>query len=331
MRTNRAGSMAVAAALVGAAAWLGAGGGPGRADGAGGATAPAFEDAFWKHWGDGQAEISTYDLTFPRYGQPRRGTAVAVFVTETFSEEARVKADPGVHARADEFPVMKLNLMQDFPTGIYDYSLMSSVFVGLEAKAGRAAGTPAKVAFSAQEWCGTVYHQLLPDARRVRSSAHSYFDGEADRAETLPLPEGSVFEDALYLWARGLAGPRLAPGESVSVPMIRSLELVRLRHMPLARDPVTLARAAGATRVEAPAGAFDVETFTATAGGDAPRTWTFLVEAASPHRLVRWECTDGRVAELVAGERLPYWEMNDPASIDALARIGLVARPLRTP
>lgn len=328
MRTERAGSIAVAAALLGAAAWLGAGGGPAPADGA---AAPAFDDAFWKHWGDGRAEVSTYDLTFPRYGQPRRGVAVAVFVTETFSEEARVKADPGVHARTDEFPVMKLNLMQDFPTGIYDYSLMSSVFVGLEAKAGRAAGTPAKVAFSAQEWCGTVYHQLLPDARSVRSTAHSYFDGEADRTETLPLPDGAIFEDVLYLWARGLAGPRLAPGESVSVPMIRSVELVRLRHVPLARDPVTLARAAGASRVEVPAGAFDVETLTAAAAGDAPRTWTFLVEEAPPHRLVRWECTDGRVAELVAGERLPYWRMNDPASIDALSRIGLSARPPRTP
>ncbi len=325
---RRAALMTAAAALLVAAAWLGAVRGPARADGAG---APVLDDAFWKHWGDGRAEVSSYDLTFPRYGEPRRGTAVAIFVTETFSEEARVKADPGRHARADEFPVMKLNLLQDFPTGIYDYSLMSSVFVGLEAKAGRPAGTPAKLVFSAQEWCGLVHHQLLPDARRARSVAHSYFDGEADRAETLPLPDGAVFEDALYLWARGLAGPGLAPGESASVPMVRSLERVRLTHVPLARDPVTLARSAGTTRVEVPAGAFDVETWTATAGGDAPRTWTFHVEAAPPHRIVRWECTDGRRAELVAGERLRYWEMNDAASIDALARLGLSARPPRTP
>ena len=48
------------------------------------AQAPAFDDAFWKQWGDGQAELSGYDLTFPRYGQLRRGVAVTIFVTEMF-------------------------------------------------------------------------------------------------------------------------------------------------------------------------------------------------------------------------------------------------------
>ncbi|HNF59796.1 MAG TPA: hypothetical protein PLN89_09495, partial [Elusimicrobiota bacterium] len=38
-----------------------------------------YGDAFWKHWGDGQAEVAGYDLVFPRYGHPRRGVAVAVF------------------------------------------------------------------------------------------------------------------------------------------------------------------------------------------------------------------------------------------------------------
>lgn len=320
--------MAVAAVLVGAAAWLGAGRGPARADGA---DVPVFDDAFWTHWGDGRAEVSSYDLTFPRYGAARAGVAVAIFVTETFSEEARVKADPGVHAKSDEFPVMKLNLVQDFPTGLYDYGLMTSVFTGLAPVAGRPAGAPAKIAFSAQEWCGTVYHQLLPDARRARSTGHSYFDGEADRAETIDLPAGAVFEDALFHWARGFSGPRLAPGESVTAPMVRSLELVRLRHVPLVRDPVTLARSAAVSRVEVPAGSFEVETYTAAAGGDLPRRWTFLVEAAAPHRIVRWEASDGRRADLVAGERLRYWEMNGPSFVADLQRLGLSPRPPRTP
>lgn len=68
---------------------------------------------FWKHWGDGQAELSGYRLIQPRYGQPRLGQAVLIFVTETFSERDRVKADPGKHPASDEFPVMKLNLKKD--------------------------------------------------------------------------------------------------------------------------------------------------------------------------------------------------------------------------
>ncbi|HYB53727.1 MAG TPA: hypothetical protein VEG84_07665, partial [Thermoanaerobaculia bacterium] len=40
------------------------------------APAPVFGDPFWKYWGDGKAELAGYDLTFPRYGQLRRGIAV---------------------------------------------------------------------------------------------------------------------------------------------------------------------------------------------------------------------------------------------------------------
>src|SRR4051794_39769772 len=34
-----------------------------------------FDQTFWKTWGDGQAELSAYDLTYPRYGKPRHGVA----------------------------------------------------------------------------------------------------------------------------------------------------------------------------------------------------------------------------------------------------------------
>jgi len=325
---SRAPAAVVSALLVGAVAWLAAGRGPGRAHGA---AEPVFGDAFWRHWGDGQAELSSYDLSFPRYGEVRSGLAVAIFVTETFSDEARVKADPGVHPRSDELPVMKLNLVQDFPTGIYDYGLMTSVFAALAPLRGRPAGSVAKVSFSSQEWCGHAYHQLLPGARNVRSTSHSYFDGEADRDETLDYPAGGVFEDALPLWARGFAGPRLEPGESLATTMLRSPELVRLRHVPAAWEPVTLARSADTTTATAPAGTFAVETFTADVGGAMPRTWTFLVEAAEPRRLVRWEASDGRRAVLVASERLRYWERNGSAFRDDLARLGLAPRPPRTP
>ena len=56
---------------------------------------PAYDQAFWAIWGDGQAELAGYDLTIARYNQPRHGIAVTIFVTETFSNTLRVKADPG--------------------------------------------------------------------------------------------------------------------------------------------------------------------------------------------------------------------------------------------
>src|SRR5215467_6970606 len=92
---------------------------------------PEFADAFWKRWGDGRGELCGYDLTIPRYGALRRGVAVTIFVTETFSNSRRVKADPGKHPPSDEFPVMKLNLVEDYQTGVYDYNVMTSSFVAL--------------------------------------------------------------------------------------------------------------------------------------------------------------------------------------------------------
>jgi len=99
---------------------------------------------------------------------------VTIFVTETFSNALRVKADPGKHPAQDEVPVLKLNLVEDFPTGVYDYNLMSSSFVALTPVNERPAGAPLKVSFSSQEWCGHVWQQMLFDSRAVRLTAHSY-------------------------------------------------------------------------------------------------------------------------------------------------------------
>jgi hypothetical protein len=112
--------------------------------------APAYDPEFWRTWGDGRAELAGYDLTYPRYGKPRNGVAVTIFVTETFSNSARVKADPGKHPPSDEFPVMKLNLIKDYQTGIYDYNDMLSSFVGLAPVNGLPPGSLTKASFSSQ-------------------------------------------------------------------------------------------------------------------------------------------------------------------------------------
>lgn len=291
--------------------------------------APVYGDAFWQHWGDGKAEIASYDLVFPRYGAARRGTAVAVFVTEPFSALARVKADPGRHPDSDVFQVLKLNLIRDFATGIYDYNTMLSTFVALEPTDEVAAGSPAKVSFSSQEWCGHVYHQLLPDRGGVREQLHSYFDDEGDRDARLERPADGLLEDALFHWARGLAAPALAPGETRRVPLLISLVRSRLRHVPLRWVSAALSRDPQPLRVEVPAGTFEVDRLAVDVAGE--RSWTFLVEHAAPHRLVRWESSEGERAELVAVERLSYWKMNGPDDVEALARIGLQRRPPRTP
>src|SRR5262249_4708755 len=162
---------------------------------------PVAAEDFWAHWGDGKAEMNGYRATVPRYGAVRAGTDVLVFVTEDMSDSLRVKADPGKHPASDVYPVMKLNVVRHFQTGIYDYDVMTSTFARV------APGWPVrKISFSSQEWCGHVYHQLLPRADKVPGLFHSYFDGEADGADDLAFPKDGVFEDELPILLRGWNG-----------------------------------------------------------------------------------------------------------------------------
>ena len=79
--------------------------------------------------------------------------------------------------------MLKLNAVRDFATGIYDYNVMTSTFLRV------AAGWPvAKVSFSSQEWCGHVWHQLVPRGGRILGTLHSYFEGEADRPRISTCP-----------------------------------------------------------------------------------------------------------------------------------------------
>lgn len=288
-----------------------------------------MDQAFWSHWGDGQAEISTYDLTYPRYGSPRSGVAVAIFVTEPFSHEARVKADPGKHDPSDVFPVMKLNLVQDFQTGIYDYNEQTSSFLALASLPQQPGGHLTKVSFSSQEWCGHSWAQWLRRPDGLHYTGHSYFDGEADRAAILPAPAAGITEEQLWFWARGMAEPRLEPGGEVTLPFRHSLQQERHSHREAAWSKARFTRGATQSRVTVPAGTFGAETWRVEEQDGT--SFAFTVEAAAPHRILEWRASDGERGVLVASDRLKYWQMNKPGGEAALTRLGLRQRPPRTP
>jgi hypothetical protein len=281
---------------------------------------PAAHEAtaqdFWKHWGDGRAELNGYRLVQPRYGSPRAGTAIYVFVTEDFSDSLRVKADPGKHSPGDVFPVMKLNAVRDFQTGIYDYNVMTSTFLRV------APGWPlAKVSFSSQEWCGHVWHQLIPRAGRLSGLFHSYFDGEADGTDALDLPAGGVLEDALPVLLRGWNGAYLQPGESRGVPFLPSLFHARLEHKPLAWTKAAISRSAGTSVVRVPAGTFTVYVYAVEVGDG--RRLSFAIEAQAPYRLVRQTGASSEELLLLGSTRLAYWKLNKPGGEVYLKQLGL--------
>jgi hypothetical protein len=277
---------------------------------------PAQGQDFWAHWGDGKAELNGYRLTQPRYGAPRAGSAVLIFVTEDFSDSQRVKADPGRHPVTDVYPVLKLNVVRDFQTGIYDYNTMTSVFARVSA------GWPiTKVSFSSQEWCGHVWHQIAPRAGKLEGLFHSYFDGEADGQDDLTMPKDGIFEDALPIRLRGWNGTYLKAGESRIVPFLPSLFVSRMVHKPLAWGKATIMRAAATSEVKVPAGTFQAVTWTVAIEGGVKSTYVF--EAAPPYRLLRWSSDAGEDAVLLGSSRQSYWKMNAPGGEKYLRELGL--------
>ena len=279
---------------------------------------PALTPEFQAHWFDGNAEVAGYALRQPRYGVLREGTAVMIFVTETFSEEARVKADSGRRPDSDVFTVMKLNLVKDFQTGIYDYNLMTSVFVGLEPHGGRPLGLPAKVTFSAQEWCGNTFEELLFGPGEARRRSFSYFDGEGDRDVRISLPAGAVTQDQLPLLVRGI--PESLPlGRSVR-PMLRGSQQATLQHRDYAVVEAVFQVGEETRALRVPAGSFEAKTITVQVDG---MRWVYDVEVAFPHRLIRWRGPDGEQGQLTGAARLPYWQLSGPGGEAALDRLGL--------
>jgi len=281
---------------------------------------PAAAEDFSKHWHDGKAELSGYALEVTRYGQPRQGTAVMIYVTEPMSETMRVKVDDHKKNPADLVDVMKLNLVRDFQTGIYDYNTMVSVFSRTSDFA------PLKVSFSSAEWCGHVYSEMRFDPGRVSGVYRSYFEGESGEI-ALDAPKGGVNEDNLFILLRGLRGDFLAPGESRTVPFLPGAFYTRLSHQPLRWTEATIKREVQPQSVTVPAGSFRTMLYDVRSGDG--RAGQFWVEEAWPHRIVKWSLPPDLSGELLGTKRLEYWTLNHEGEERYLAEIGLKAGKAR--
>ncbi|MFQ5446593.1 MAG: hypothetical protein ACE5FF_06640, partial [Saprospiraceae bacterium] len=178
---------------------------------------------FAAYWYKGEAELNSYRLVQSRYGEPREGNAVLVFVTEDFSKSKQVKLDRPDAAGKDKVPVMKLNNIRKFVTGIYDYSMMASVFTPVDV--GKYPHS-LKMTTSSQEWCGQAFTQLNLKGNSYQLNSYSYFEEEGD--EQRKLGE-AMLEDEL--WTRLRISPASIPqGE---VDLIPSGFYNRLLHQPL--------------------------------------------------------------------------------------------------
>lgn len=298
-------------------------------DGGGSAVAASSADPdFGAFWHDGKAELDGYHWTGIRYGQRRHGQAAMIFVTEPMSKSERVKVDDPSKNPSDVVDVLKLNLVRKFQTGIYDYSTMASVFLRT------ADFVPMKVAFTSSEWCGIVYDEMRFDPGTIHDEYRSYFQGESGNTD-LTNPTDGVQGDALFILLRGLRGDYLPPGGTTTVPFLAGEFHRRLLHQKTDWTKATIEREPKTTQVEVPAGKFQVMTYVVRIGDT--REGRFDVEAAYPHRIVRWSWktrteagtpVDGwETGELSGSARLEYWKLHGDGDESYLKTLGLKPQP----
>ena len=172
--------------------------------------------SFKEYWYAGSGELSRYHLKQARYGEVHEGDAVLIFVTEDFLRDRQVKRDFG-NDPADS--VLKLNARRDFNTGLYNYSLMTSVFTKVDFEKPQTS----KITFSGQDWCGQVFAQMNHQENQYFTRLFSYFQSEGD--QTFNLPE-ALLEDEI--WTRIRIAPHRLPTGALQV--IPSFQFARLRH-----------------------------------------------------------------------------------------------------
>jgi len=227
---------------------------------------------FQTYWYGGQAEISRYELQQARYGEVHNGDVVLVFVTEDFLTEEQVKNESG---RENSVPILKLNLVKKFPTGIYDYSMMNSVFSPVDLNA---YPHPLKVSSSSQEWCGHTYTQINLRGDKYNVEGRSYFEQEVNEDFELP---GTYLEDELLTRIR--LNPATLPQGKVN--MVPGTMTSRLRHIPLRAEMVE-------TKLEKYTGSdYPGEKLMqyTIAFSQTDRSLSIVFEQDFPHQIAGWE------------------------------------------
>lgn len=273
---------------------------------------PAIDARFAGHWSDGLAEVSTYALDQARYGELRQGTSVSIFVKEEFGVHSHVKWEG---SDAEHTTVLKLNRLDRFTTGSYDYHLMTSVFDPLDRTLG---GHAMKVTATMQDWCGHAFARM-----DLRDDGHflelrSYFEEEGDVDKAL----GDVLlEDELWTRLRMFGPQGMDTGITALVPAATYLRMMHWEARAYAASLAVEGTGTDTARV--------VITYP-----ELDRTLTIVCDAAFPWSVWGWTETrpDGFGAErrvltsrarLLHRERIDYWNRNALADSTVRRRFGL--------
>jgi len=256
------------------------------------------DETFDNYWYAGVAEINSYELEQPRYGEMREGEAVLIFVTEDFLTKNQVKRE---HETNDKYTsALKLNFNRKFTTGIYDYSMMTSVFSAVNQSRNN---FPIKISNSVQEWCGQSFTQLNQTKGHYHLRTFSYFENEGDVNRLLPL---NNTEDGIWLQIR-IAEDQIPEGE---VEMIPGIQYQRLSHVALRPYKAIIKKSS--EKIDSSGEAITSLSITYP---ELERTLSIFYLQEFPHKIVGWEeqrQSNGKQVTTKANLKKtilePYWD-----------------------
>lgn len=265
------------------------------------------------YWYSGKAELTTYDLKQNRYNDIHDGKVISIFVTEDFLTDKQVKNDH--YTNANSAPILKLNQIRRFTTGLYDYSIMTSVFTNSDGS-----GTE-KITMSSQDWCGQSFVQLNKKGRKYNIQMRSYFESEGDQNVTI---SADLLEDELMNLIR--IDPTTIPTGEVSVlPSLMSLRMKHKSHKSQ-KSFVTIDD-------------YKKDLFTGKQlkvltldYKNIQRKLEIVFEASAPHEIIGWkESTPSvfdnknrsTIASRLTTVQEPYWKMNQKKDEKRRESIGL--------
>lgn len=270
---------------------------------------------FNNYWYQGKAELNRFELSQARYGEIRKGDAIMVFVTEDFLKEKQVKKESNTNEKA--VSVLKLNYITKFNTGIYDYSMMSSIFSPVRSS------NPIKITTSSQEWCGHSWLQMNNKNGVYSFIGNSYFEKEGDSQINI---EEKRMEDGL--WNQIRMNPEgINEGTWEYIPSTQYLRLVHKDitgyQAVVTKDSYTKEDLIGenlmSVKLEYPS---------------LERTLEIIYENEFPHEIAGWKETrksgfgsQAKILETTAKRthqiREPYWNLNKNADLIYRDKLGL--------
>ena len=264
-----------------------------------------LSEQFKAYWYSGTAEINSYQLQQARYGEMRDGYAVLIFVTEDFLLDSQLKKE--AETKEDITSVLKTNYVKKFTTGIYDYSMMSSIFTAVERNE---FPNTLKVSTSSQEWCGHSYLQFNLKNNQYQFKGHSYFMNEGDQNE---LVEKAYFEDEIFNLIR--MNPEYVPFGAIN--LIPSTQWLRLSHQDI---KAYAAQISIGSKLDSNYSSSEISTVKIDYD-DLERTVEIFYQTQFPYQILGWEETTksgfGKNAAMMTTKAVldttilsPYWSKN---------------------